>query len=111
MRTVITEVLSELGYAAIEVSDGASGLKVLQSDVRIDLLITDVGLSGGLNGRQMADAARLSRPQLPVLFITGYAESVAIGRGALAPGMHLMAKPFAMEALASRIKSIIRDGC
>jgi PAS domain S-box-containing protein len=111
VRTVITEVLSELGYAAIEVSDGASGLKVLQSDVRIDLLITDVGLSGGLNGRQMADAARLSRPKLPVLFITGYAESVAIGTGALAPGMHLMAKPFAMEALASRIKSIIRDGC
>ena len=111
VRTVITEVLGELGYAAIEVSDGASGLKVLQSDVRIDLLITDVGLSGGLNGRQMADAARLSRPKLPVLFITGYAESVAIGRGALAPGMHLMAKPFAMEALASRIKSIIRDGC
>jgi DNA-binding response OmpR family regulator len=79
--------------------------------VRIDLLITDVGLSGGMNGRQMADAARLSRPKLPVLFITGYAESVAIGTGALAPGMHLMAKPFAMEALASRIKSIIRDGC
>jgi CheY-like chemotaxis protein len=111
VRTVITEVLSELWYAAIEVSDGASGLKVLQSDVRIDLLITDVGLSGGMNGRQMADAARLSRPKLPVLFISGYAESVAIGRGALAPGMHLMAKPFAMEALASRIQSIIRDGC
>ena len=111
VRTVITEVLGELGYAAIEVSDGASGLKVLQSDVRIDLLITDVGLPGDLNGRQMADAARLSRPQLPVLFITGYAESVAIGRGTLAPGMHLMAKPFGMEALASRIKSIIRDGC
>ena len=111
VRTVITEVLSELGYAAIEVSDGTSGLKVLQSDVRIDLLITDVGLSGSLNGRQMADAARLNRPKLPVLFITGYAESVAFGRGTLAPGMHLMAKPFAMEALAGRIRSIIRDGC
>ena len=111
VRTVITEVLGELGYAAIEVSDGASGLKVLQSDVRIDLLITDVGLPGSLNGRQMADAARLSRPKLPVLFITGYTESVAIGRGTLEPGMHLLAKPFAMEALANRIKSIIRDGC
>ncbi len=53
--------------------------------------------TGGLNGRQMANAARLSRPKLPVLFITAYAESVAIGRGALAPGMHLMTKPFAME--------------
>ena len=92
-------------------SDGASGLKVLQSDVRIDLLITDVGLPGSLNGRQIADAARLSRPKLPVLFITGYTESVAIGRGALKPGMHLLGKPFAMEALANRIKSIIRGGC
>ena len=109
VRTVIAEVLGELGYAAIEVSDGASGLKVLQSDVRIDLLITDVGLPGGLNGRQMADAARLSRPKLPVLFITGYTESVAIGRGTLEPDMHLLGKPFAMEALAGRIKSIIRD--
>jgi PAS domain S-box-containing protein len=110
VRTVITEVLGELGYAAIEVSDGASGLKVLQSDVRIDLLITDVGLPGGLNGRQMADTARLSRPKLPVLFITGYTESVAIGGGTLEPGMHLLGKPFAMEALANRIKSIIPDG-
>jgi len=57
----------------------------------------------------MADAARLSRPKLPVLFITGYTESVAIGRGTLEPDMHLLGKPFAMEALAGRIKSIIRD--
>jgi CheY-like chemotaxis protein len=98
VRTAITEVLGELGYAAIGVSDDASGFKVLQSDVRIDLLITDAGLSGGMNGRQMADAARLS-PHLPVLFISGYAESVAIGKRALAPAMHLMAKPFAMEML------------
>jgi PAS domain S-box-containing protein len=111
IRTVIAEVLYELGYAAIEVSDGASGLKVLQSDVRIDLLITDVGLPGGLNGRQMADAARRQRPKLPVLFITGYAESVAIGKGALEPAMYVMSKPFAMDVLASRIKSIIGDGC
>jgi PAS domain S-box-containing protein len=111
VRTVITEVLYELGYAAIEVSDGASGLKVLQSDVRIDLLITDVGLPGGLNGHQMANAARRRRPKLPVLFITGYAESTATGKGALQPGMYVLSKPFAMDVLASRIKSIIKDGC
>lgn len=63
MRTVITEMFSELGYVASEVSDGASGLTMLQSDVCIDLLITDVDLSRVLNGRQMADAARLSRPK------------------------------------------------
>jgi DNA-binding response OmpR family regulator len=80
---------------------------VLQSDVRIDLLITDVGLPKGMNGRQMADAAREARPTLKVLFITGYAENAAVGDGHLEPGMYLLTKPFAMEMLASRIKTII----
>ncbi len=110
VRMLVTEVLEESGYAAIEAADGESGLKVLQSDVRIDLLITDVGLPGGLNGRQMADAARQSRPDLKVLFITGYAENAAIGNGQLEPRMHILSKPFAMETLASRIKSIIAEG-
>jgi PAS domain S-box-containing protein len=107
VRMLVTEVLAELGYAAIEAADGASGLKVLQSDVRIDLLITDVGLPGGLNGRQMADAVRQSRPDLRVLFITGYAENAMLTNGYLEPHMHVLSKPFAMEILASRIKSII----
>jgi CheY-like chemotaxis protein len=110
VRMLVTEVLEELGYAAIEAADGVSGLKVLQSDVRIDLLITDVGLPGGVNGRQMADAARQVRPKLRVLFITGYAENAAVGSGRLEPGMHVLAKPFAMETLASRIKAIINGG-
>ena len=107
VRMLVTEVLDELGYAAIEAADGTSGLKVLQSDVRIDLLITDVGLPKGMNGRQMADAAREARPTLKVLFITGYAENAAVGDGHLEPGMYLLTKPFAMEMLASRIKTII----
>jgi PAS domain S-box-containing protein len=107
VRMLVTEVLEGLGYAAIEAADGVSGLKVLQSDVRIDLLITDVGLPGGMNGRQMADIARQSRPKLRVLFITGYAENAAIGHGHLEPGMQVLTKPFSMEALASRVKSII----
>jgi CheY-like chemotaxis protein len=107
VRMLVTEVLAELGYAAIEAADGESGLKVLQSDVRIDLLITDVGLPGGLNGRQMADAARQRRPDLRVLFITGYAENAALGNGYLEPGMYVLTKPFAMEALTGRIKTII----
>ena len=106
VRMLITEVLEELGYAAIEVADSALALKVLRSDVRIDLLITDVGLPGSMNGRQMTDAAREHRPKLPVLFITGYAEVAATG-GLLEPGMHVMTKPFAMEAMASQIQSII----
>ena len=107
VRMLVTEVLEDLGYTAIEAADAVSGLKVLQSDVRIDLLVTDVGLPGGMNGRQMADAGRERRPDLRVLFITGYAENAAVGHGYLEPGMQVLTKPFAMEALASRIKDLI----
>ncbi len=107
LRMLVTEVLEELGYAAIEAADGSSGLQVLQSNVRIDLLVSDVGLPGGMNGRQMADAARVHRPDLKVLFITGYAENAVVGNGHLDPGMQVMTKPFTMEALASRIKAMI----
>ncbi|MFC3123804.1 PAS domain S-box protein [Pseudoroseomonas globiformis] len=107
IRMLVTEVLEELGYAAIEAVDGTTGLEVLRSASRIDLLVTDVGLPGGMSGRQMADLARLHRPGLKVLFITGYAENAVLGNGHMAPGMHVMTKPFAMEALASRIKELI----
>ena len=70
----------------IEAADGPSGLRVLQSTARIDLLITDVGLPGGMNGRQMADAARETRPELKVLFITGYAENAVVGQRASRKG-------------------------
>ena len=107
---LVTDVLEELGYTAIEAADGAAGLSVLQSDVRIDLLVSDVGLPGGMTGRQMADAARVTRPELKVLFITGFAQNAAVGNGQLEPGMHVMTKPFAMEAMATRIKALIEGG-
>ena len=110
VRMLVTEVLEDLGYMAIEAADGPSGLKVLRSDVRIDLLVTDVGLPGGMNGRQMADAGRVSRPDLKVLFITGYAENAVVGNGHLEPGMAVLTKPFVMEALASRIRDLIAGG-
>ena len=72
-------------------------------------LITDVGLPGGLNGRQLADAARTTRPDLKVLFITGYAENAIIGNGQLAPGMRVLTKPFVMTTLAERIAEMIGD--
>lgn len=75
VRMLVAEVLEDLGYTAIEAADGAAGLKVLRSDARLDLLVTDVGLPGGMNGRQLADAARMARSDLKVLFITGYAEN------------------------------------
>jgi PAS domain S-box-containing protein len=110
VRMLITDILEELGFTWIEAGDSAAGLKVLQSDVRIDLLVTDVGLPGGMNGRQMADAGRVSRPDLRVLFITGYAENAAVGNGQLAPGMAVLTKPFPMEAMAARIRSMIEAG-
>ncbi len=107
IRMLVSEVLLDLGYLAIEAGDGAAGLKVLESSTRIDLLVTDVGLPGGMNGRQVADAARLLRPGLKVLFITGYAENAAVGNGHLDPGMQVLTKPFNMEDLASRISGLI----
>ena len=108
VRMLVADVLQDLGYIAVEAADGAAGLQVLRSNVRVDLLVTDVGLPGGMNGRQMADAARARRPDLKVLFITGYAEAAIVGNGNLDPGMQIMTKPFAMEALATRISTMIK---
>ena len=110
VRMLVGDTLAELGYQAIEAADAASGLKVLQSDVKIDLLITDVGLPGGMDGKRMVDEARAKRPRLKVLFITGYAENAAVSNGRLEPGMHMLSKPFPIEKLAARIRSIIEEG-
>lgn len=107
VRGLIVEVLGELGYRAIEAPDGPKGLEILQSDRRIDLLVTDIGLPG-LNGRQVADAARVLRPDLKVLFMTGYAENAALASGFLEPGMAMITKPFAMDVLANRIREIVQ---
>jgi signal transduction histidine kinase len=109
VRMLVTETLRDLGFASEEARDGAEGLAILQTAARLDLLITDVGLPGGLNGRQMADAARVLRPQLKILFITGYAENAVLSHGHLAHGMHILTKPFAMDELARRIQSIMLD--
>jgi PAS domain S-box-containing protein len=106
VRELVVDVLEELGYRAVQAADGPSGLKLLQSGMRLDLLVTDIGLPG-LNGRQVADAARESRPDLKVLFMTGYAENATIANGFLEPGMEMITKPFAVEALATRIRDMI----
>jgi PAS domain S-box-containing protein len=107
VRMLVSEVLAGLGYVALEAEDGPTGLQILNSAARIDLLVTDVGLPGGLNGRQVADAARAKRPDLKILFITGYAENAVLSHGHLDPGMHVITKPFAMDALATRIRDLI----
>jgi len=107
VRLLIVDVLADLGYTVIEAGDGRSGMQILESRTRIDLLLTDVGLPGGMNGRQLADAARQRRPGLKVLFVTGYAESSVFGNGRMEQGMEVMTKPFAINALAARVQGLI----
>jgi CheY-like chemotaxis protein len=110
LRMLISEVLEEQGYVAIEAGDAASGLRLLQSDKRIDLLITDVGLPGGMDGRQMADAALQRRPDLRVLFITGYTDAATSGDERVRAGIPVLIKPFAMDALAARLREMSPGG-
>ena len=106
VRAVILEILAEQGYRTLEAVDGPSGLRILRAGERVDLLVTDVGLPG-MNGRQLADQARETRPDLKILFITGYAESAAISKGFLQPGMEMITKPFDLENLSQRIRVMV----
>ncbi len=74
------------------------------------MLLTDVGLPGGMNGRQLADAARQHRPGLKVLFVTGYAAAAAVGNGHLDSGMQVITKPFTLGALASKVEGVLMNG-
>ena len=107
VRMLLADILADLGCTVVEAPDSAAGLKLLQSETHIDLLVTDVGLPGGLNGRQLADAARSTRPELPVLLITGYAENAVLRTGSLAPGMQVLTKPFGVDAMSARIRSML----
>jgi signal transduction histidine kinase len=106
VRDMIIEVLEEQGYRTLQAHDGFSGLDVLNSSAQIDLLITDVGLPG-LNGRQLADQARTTRPDLPVLLMTGYAENLASAAGILAHGMTMITKPFTVDAIVQRVRTLL----
>ena len=105
VRAVISEALHDLGCTVLEADDGTAGWQIVQSDAPLDLLITDVGLPG-MNGRQVADAARTARPALPVLIITGYA-GTALADLSLPDGMRLLRKPFALEDLAPVVVDLL----
>jgi PAS domain S-box-containing protein len=107
LRDIVEEVLRDAGYRVLTAQDGSTGLQILLSDTRVDLLVTDVGLPGGLNGRQVADAARVSCRGLKVLFITGYANTAAVGNGHLDTGMEVMTKPFNISAFANKVRALI----
>jgi CheY-like chemotaxis protein len=107
VRVLVSAVLSELGYAFVEAGDADSALPILDSGQRIDLLISDVGLPG-MNGRQLAEIGRQYRPDLKVLFITGYAEHAAVRGGFLDPGMQMITKPFTFDLLTAKVREMIR---
>jgi signal transduction histidine kinase/ActR/RegA family two-component response regulator len=107
VRMLISEVLADLGCAVEVAVDGPSALRSLRALEGVDLLVTDVGLPGGMNGRQLADAAREQRPGLKILFITGYADTILAGKGSLGTGMAVMTKPFAISDLAAKIRDML----
>ncbi len=107
VRVLVSTVLSDLGYAFVEAVDAPSAVPILNSAQRIDLLISDVGLPG-MNGRQLAEIGRQYRPDLKVLFITGYAEHAAVRGGFLDPGMQMITKPFTFDLLTAKVREMIR---
>ncbi len=109
VRLLVREVLNELRYRIVEAGDAAEAVPVLASDRHIDLMVSDVGLPG-MNGRQLAEIARRHRPDLPILFITGYAENAAIRSGFLGTNMGMITKPFAIDALSAKIAEMMPDG-
>jgi PAS domain S-box-containing protein len=106
VRLLIRDVLEELSYEAIEAPEPHAAIPILRGDHSINLMISDVGLPG-MNGRQLAEIARLHRPDLPILFVTGYAENAAIRAGFLGTNMGMITKPFALEALAAKISEML----
>ena len=109
LRMLVVDMMTELGYTTLEAEDSAVGLKILQSATPISLLISDIGLPGEMNGRQMAEAALHGRPDLKVLFITGYAENAVFNHRHLVPGMQVLTKPFEMAVLATRVHTLIGE--
>lgn len=107
LRMVMCDTLRESGFRPLEAEDGPSALKILNSNVPIDLLVTDVGLPGGLNGRQLAEIAREYYPDLKILFVTGFADKSVLGSEAFDQRMELLRKPFPVAGLAAKVKSML----
>jgi signal transduction histidine kinase/CheY-like chemotaxis protein len=109
VRSVVANVLQDMGYNVLQAHDGPTGLAVLETGVQLDLLVTDVGLPG-LNGRQLADLARTRQPELKVLFMTGYAEHALMKGNFIGEGLELITKPFSIEAFARQVAALVSGG-
>jgi CheY-like chemotaxis protein len=110
VRGFTADVLRELGYQVTVASDGQVALSLLEKLSRVDLLLTDVGLPNGMNGRQLADEVRRRRPEIRVLYTTGYARNAIVHHGRLDPGVELIVKPFTQSSLAAKIRRVLDAG-
>lgn len=106
VRLAVLDELQDLGYATLQAMDGLTAIPILQSAQQIDLLISDIGLPG-MNGKELADIGRKYRPRLPVLFMTGYAPGAVVHPQLLVPGMQMIAKPFAIDEFAAKIREML----
>ena len=109
VRSYSADILRKLGYRVVEAPEGPAALRLLDAEPGIRLLFTDVGLPGGLNGRQLADEARRRRPGLKVLFTTGYARNAIVHQGRLDPGVELILKPFTAAALGAKVGAVLGE--
>ncbi len=104
---LLSKCFAELGYRVIEAPDGPTGLRILDAHREINLLFTDVGLPGGMNGRQLAEQAQRRNAGLKVLFTSGYARNAIVHHGRLDPGVELLLKPFTFHGLAVKIRHVL----
>ena len=107
VRRQTTGALRELGYQVLEASNGKEALEILATQPHVDLLFTDVGLPGGMNGRQLSEAALKLRRKLKVLFTTGYARNAIVHDGRLDPGVQLITKPFTFAGLSQKLRDML----
>jgi CheY-like chemotaxis protein len=107
VRQNVLRQLADLGYRVTSAENGVKALGILQGDESIDLLFTDVVMPGGMNGRQLAEAAVKLRPGLKVLFTSGYTENAIVHQGRLDRGVHLLSKPYRREELATKIRKVL----
>lgn len=108
VRMLMVETLVDLGYRVLHAADGPQAVELLQANRSVALLVTDVGLPKGMNGRQVADAGRLINPSLRVLFVTGYAENAVLSHGHLPTGMQVLTKPFQLDVFGQRVQTLVK---
>lgn len=108
VRGHVAGLLKSLGYSVVTAANGVEATELLEQSRHFDLLLTDVIMPGGIDGRQLAERARILRPKLPVLFASGYSENSIVHHGRLDPGVHLVNKPFRRGELAVKVRQILR---